>query len=82
METAKKQETNEQWIRLKQVVDMTGMSTNRFAAHIGLKHTETLYRIKRGLNGISKSMADRIVSYYPEISKGWLLTGEGYMFND
>lgn len=77
-----KQEKNEQWERLECIFAMAGMTANRFANHIGLKRAENLYRIKKGQNGISKMLADRIVACYPEISKGWLLTGEGYMLQE
>ncbi|MCC8018825.1 MAG: hypothetical protein LIO85_03515 [Rikenellaceae bacterium] len=48
-----------------------------FAQSIGLKRGENLYQIKRGNNGISRQLAERIVEYFPKISKSWLLTGEG-----
>ena len=77
-----KQEKNEQWKRLECVLDMAGMTAHRFANHIGLKRAENLYRIKKGQNGISKTLADRIAACYPQISKGWLLTGEGCMLHE
>lgn len=70
------------WERLAAVIRMAGMSTNYFARYIGLPVAENLYRIKRGQNGISRDVADRIVEKFPAISKGWLLTGEGNMFYD
>ena len=57
------------------------MTTNYFARYIGLPYGENLYQIKRGNNGISQDVANRIVSKFPEISKGWILTGEGSMLN-
>ena len=57
------------------------MSINYFARHIGLPRGENLYQIKRGNNGISRDLAERIVAKFPEISKLWLLTGEGQMFS-
>ncbi|MFQ7502603.1 MAG: hypothetical protein ACLRMJ_04690 [Alistipes finegoldii] len=51
------------------------MSTNYFARHIGLARGENLYQIKRGNNGISLDVADRIVSKFPQVDKLWLLTG-------
>lgn len=71
-----------QWDRLKAITDNYGMSVNRFAKHLELNSAEVLYRIKHGKNGISRRLADRIVEKHPEISKGWLLTGEGLMFRD
>lgn len=56
------------------------MSTNYFARHIGLSRGENLYQIKRGNNGISRDLASRIVTRFPQIDKLWLLTGEGQMF--
>ncbi|MBQ8437298.1 MAG: S24 family peptidase, partial [Alistipes sp.] len=41
---------------------------------------ENLYQIKAGKNGISRALGSRIVEYFPEISLGWLLSGEGDMF--
>lgn len=58
------------------------MTVNYFALHIGLPRGENLYQIKKGNNGISRNLADKIVSKYPEISLPWLLTGEGNMFSD
>ena len=70
------------WQRLEQVVDWSNMSTNRFALSIGLKRSENLYQIKRGNFGISKELARLICQKYPEISKLWLLTGEGEMLTN
>ncbi|MCD7968818.1 MAG: hypothetical protein LUF87_09090 [Alistipes sp.] len=50
-----------------------------FARHLGLTRGENLYQIKRGNNGISREMAELISARLPEVSKGWLLTGEGEM---
>ena len=72
-------EINEEWARLRAVIEWSGMTPNQFARHIGYRRAETVYRIKRGLNGISRNMADTIVAHYPALSKGWLLTGEGQM---
>lgn len=74
------QEISDHWRRLSAVIEQAGMSTNYFARYIGLPVAENLYRIKRGLNGISRDVADRIVDKFPNISKGWLLTGEGSMY--
>lgn len=55
------------------------MTINRFALHIGLGRAENLYQIKRGHNGISRDLAMRITSKFPDVSILWLLTGEGEM---
>lgn len=67
------------WQRLEQVVKWAGTSTNKFALGIGLKRSENLYQIKRGAFGISKELSSLIVKKYPQISRSWLLTGEGQM---
>ncbi|MDO5497101.1 MAG: LexA family transcriptional regulator [Alistipes sp.] len=71
---------NSNWNRLESVIRWANMSTNYFARHIGLSRAENLYQIKSGNNGISYNLAQRIVECFPEISIGWLLTGEGDMF--
>lgn len=67
------------WARIEAVINMAQMTTNAFARHIGLPRGENLYQIKRGNNGISFDVADRICRRFPMISKLWLLTGEGEM---
>ncbi|MCD8172182.1 MAG: helix-turn-helix transcriptional regulator [Alistipes sp.] len=70
--------TISEWERIEEIRKHCGANTVAELAHrIGLKRGENLYQIKRGNNGISKQLAERIVRYFPEISKLWLLTGEG-----
>ena len=73
-------QNNENWDRIYAIIRRTGMSSNAFARYIGLPCGENLYRIKRGCNGISRDVADRIVKKFPEVSKAWILTGEGCMY--
>jgi len=72
----------ENWQRLEKVIKWAGMSVNAFALHVGLKRSENLYQIKKGNHGISKELANIISTKYPQISKSWLLTGEGEMLKD
>lgn len=69
------------WQRIEKIYCWLGMSASRFSSEIGLKHPENLYRIKRGINGISRSLADSIVTRYPDLNRGWILSGEGVMLN-
>lgn len=71
---------NDNWNRIHAVIKWAGMTTNFFAHYIGLSCGENLYQIKRGNNGISKDVAERVVNKFPDINKAWLLTGEGSMF--
>ena len=73
---------NSSWDRLESVIRWANMSINYFGRHIGLVRSESLYQIKSGHNGISQNLARRIVDKFPEISLGWLLSGEGNMFAD
>ena len=68
-----------QWKRLEEVIRWANKTPNAFARHIGLARGENLYQIKRGNNGISLKLAERIVQCFPEIDRLWLLTGEGEM---
>lgn len=71
---------NRDWERLESVIRWSRMTINGFGLHIGLPRAENLYQIKAGKNGISRSLGLRIVEHFPEISLGWLLSGEGDMF--
>ena len=71
-----------EWQRLEQIIKWVGMSVNSFGREIGLARSENLYQIKRGNNGISRDLADMICKRYPQISKAWVLAGEGDMFLD
>jgi hypothetical protein len=68
------------WHRIERVVRWAGLSVNSFALSIGLSRAENLYQIKRGHNGISRDLAAMIAAKYHQISRAWLLTGEGDMF--
>lgn len=70
------------WKRIELVIRRSGRSTNAFAKLIGLPRGENLYQIKRGNNGMSRELAERICGKFPEISKLWLMTGDGKMLND
>ena len=83
MQTDKKEampNISDQWERLSAVIEQAQMSPNYFARYIGLPCGENIYRIKRGQNGISRDVADRVIAKFPNISKGWLMTGEGQMY--
>ncbi|MDE7355177.1 MAG: hypothetical protein K2N21_00160, partial [Rikenellaceae bacterium] len=69
------------WSRLEAIIKWAGLTTHSFAVHIGLNRSENLYQIKRGRNGISSDLANRIIEFFPEIDYNWIMTGEGYMLN-
>lgn len=67
--------------RIERVIRYLGMTMNAFSRSIGLNRSENLYQIKNGKHGISKELADQITTRYGDISKAWLLTGEGEMLS-
>lgn len=75
-------EKQNNWQRIEAVIKWANMSTNYFARHIGLARGENLYQIKRGNNGVSLDLSERIVEKFPQLNRLWLLTGEGQMFCD
>ena len=72
---------NLSWLRLEEVINRANMTVNSFGRHIGLTRSESLYQIKAGRFGISHNLAQRIIEKFPEISLGWLLSGEGEMLS-
>lgn len=66
--------------RIRTLLEYTRMNGKNFARRIGLSYPDSIYHILRGRNGISDKLADRIAMTFPQIDKGWLLTGEGSMF--
>ncbi len=75
-----KKSENPCWQRIEAVLEHSRIhSINAFARHIGINRGENLYQIRRGNNGISKALAKAINDRFPEISLGWLLSGEGNM---
>ena len=66
----------EDWKRLEQIIDESGLSVNAFARRIGLPRGENLYQIRRGNNGISRDLALRIHACFPQYGIGWIITGE------
>ena len=62
--------------RLAEIIRRSGLSINAFALRIGLPRGENLYRIRRGANGISRDLAERIHARYPQYSIRWLLSGD------
>ena len=65
------------WERIERVIRYSGApSINAFSLGIGLSRSENLYQIKKGNNGISMALAERIHAHYPAFSILWLLCGD------
>lgn len=64
--------------RLKAVVSYAKLSDRAFALRCGLKQP-TLDKQLKGLRSISTETIVAVCTSYPEISRDWLLMGEGDM---
>lgn len=71
-------EFSPQWQRLSDIIDKSGLTINSFARHIGLNNSERLYRIQKGKNDISRSLAEIIHNAYPKYSVSWIMCGTDY----
>lgn len=65
---------------INKLIEYSRLNASDFAVKIGTKTTQAIYDLQKGrTKTISKAMADKILSCYPEINKAWLITGEGEM---
>lgn len=65
--------------RLREVIEWSGKSTHAFAMYIGLKRSETLYRIIKNKNKLSIRLVGLIIEKCPELNRSWLMYNEGEM---
>ena len=66
-----------EWERLAEIIRRSGLSINAFSPSASASpRGENLYRIRRGANGISRDLAERIHARYPQYSIRWLLSGD------
>lgn len=64
--------------RVKAIIEEYGLSKSAFAKRIGMEQT-TVNNQLLGKRGVSFDLARKTLSAFPDISPGWLLTGEGEM---
>lgn len=68
------------WQRIEKIQKWSKVSSiSALAREIGLSRAENLYQIRKGNNAISRDLVDLFAKRYSELSKGWILTGEGNM---
>ena len=68
---------------INKLLDYSGLNGKSFSEKIGLIRPQSIYDIQSGkTRNISANMADKIISVFPEINRGWLLTGEGEMLKN
>ena len=65
---------------ITKVLAYTKLNAKQLAERIGLDRPQAIYDILKGkTKSISPAMANKILSVFPEIDRGWLMTGEGDM---
>lgn len=65
---------------LNKLLEYSKLNGKSFSEKIGLIRPQAIYDIQSGkTQNISASMANKIISAFPEINKSWLLTGDGDM---
>lgn len=69
--------------RIRTILDYYGISVGDFARRIGVKTQQAVYDLLSGkTRSVSPAMCSKIASGFPELNKGWLLSGEGEMLAD
>ena len=66
--------------RIAAIMAHYDLSVKEFATKIGAKTQQAVYDLLHGkTKSISTDMENKIISCFPEISRAWLLTGDGEM---
>ena len=65
---------------LNKLLEYSKLNGKSFSEKIGLIRPQAIYDIQNGkTQNISVSMANKIISAFPEVTKSWLFTGDGEM---
>ena len=64
--------------RIKDIIKLSGLSDRAFALKCGINQ-QTLFNQLKGIRAISLDTVISICKTFPEISRDWLLLGEGDM---
>ena len=68
---------------LNKLLKYSELNGKSFSEKIGLIRPQSIYDIQNGkTRNISPSMANKIISVFPEVNRVWLLTGEGEMLKN
>lgn len=66
--------------KIKQLLIYLNINAKVFSEELGYMRPQIIYDIQKGkTKRISEELASKIVSVFPDISKSWLLAGEGEM---
>jgi Helix-turn-helix. len=66
--------------RIQRIIDDKNLTPSRFADEVGL-HRPAVSHILNGRNNPGLDALQRILSRYKDINAGWLISGEGPMYN-
>ena len=67
---------------IDKLLEYSGLNAKQFASKIGLSRPQAIYDIQKGkTKSISRAMANKILSVFPELNEAWLYTGKGNMKN-
>lgn len=65
------------------LLEYSELNVKQFSERLGMKRGQAIYDIMSGkTKRVSEKLANQIISEFPEISKAWLLTGEGEMLKN
>lgn len=65
---------------MQKLLEYSGLNAQQFATAAGIRTKQSVYDLQKGrTRSFSPDMASKVVAAFPEISKAWLMTGEGDM---
>lgn len=67
--------------RLSELIDALGHNVNSFSVVCEYATSHTIWSIIKNKKKPSKPTLDRILKYFPKVNRGWIISGEGEMFN-
>ena len=65
-----------------ELLRFTGKNARQFALETGISEEQISKLLKGKRNSVTGKVADKVLEHYPEISRAWLLSGEGDMLNN
>lgn len=66
--------------RVADLIKALGLNGNQFASKLGMEKPSTIYAILKDQYKTSLDVLEAIAKSFPQVSRDWLLTGEGPMF--
>jgi hypothetical protein len=67
---------------LNKILEINDINAKSLSEKMKLDRPQSLYDIRNGkTKSISRSIANKISSVFPDLNKSWILTGEGEMYS-